>query len=224
VTRSDPDLPDDLPLPHLPAAVEEWFAFVGDIRDGELILDGVVLDGLDVVDAESARRALAGYRYVVEHGSWRDAATDGGWDANWIVLETADGDPVIADVSTTDVAVSTARHGIGRWDPTPVAGSLHEFIEMLDVVEDVPGPPADDIAFDHSVWLVDLGPEPYRTLLRLQAWPMFPRMSRQELLGLRDRLPMRVTDGVTETVARNTAAWALGQGIPVEVRSRSGMD
>ena len=59
-------------LPPFPAALDEWFMLATDLGgDSELIHDGAILDGLGVVDAETARQALIGYRFVLDEG--------GGW-------------------------------------------------------------------------------------------------------------------------------------------------
>jgi hypothetical protein len=208
--------PPDADLPDL-ASLEPWFAFAADLpEDAELLWDGAILDGLAVVDRASAGRALAGYRWVREDDQWVDVVPRGQWREHWIVLESVNADPLIADLAAPGVPVLLARHGEGSWMPEPQASDLSAFIRGLDVAESVPGPPGEDIAFDWSVQVVSLGADPKSTLLRLRDWPLFPLRSHAELLTVASRLPVTVVDGVTETVARNMVDWATGQGIPAE--------
>jgi hypothetical protein len=208
-----------LPAAQLPRldALAPWFSFIADLpRDAELFWDGALLDGLFVTDAPSARRALSGYRWVREDGRWVDAVNRERWRKSWIVLDSMDGDPLIADVDAPGAPMFTSRHGEGSWVLQPAASDLLAFIDGLLVAESVPGPPGDEVTFDWSVRVVGLGADPKRTMLRLRDWPLFPGRSHAELIRVADRLPVTVVEDVTETVARNMVDWASAQGIPAE--------
>lgn len=216
MTEAQEPLPSDFVLPALPPALDAWFALVSDWRDdSELIVDGVITDGLGVEDPEAARQGLIGYRWVRNGERWVDAAGEGGWDKRWIVLDAVDADPFIADLSTPQVRVLAAVHGEGSWSPEVVAESLEAFLESVERNDDVPGPSAGQPLFTWSVRLDSLGARPLETLIALQGWPMFPRLSRSEQLALRGQLPFTVSDRLTETAARNAAGWAQSQGFEV---------
>lgn len=203
MSAPEDDLPTKFVLPDLPAAIEEWFVVgAGRGDDTEALSDGAILDDLGVRDRESARLALIGYRWVYHDGTWLDAAERGEWNPNWIVLDSINADPIIADISSPEVPVLEARHGEGHWDPQPFADSLAEFIAELEINTDIPAPPPFDDAFDRwSVWAIDLGPSPMRTLVSLASWPLFPARTRPELLELLHLLPVQLADGLTEAGA-----------------------
>lgn len=222
----DAELPDTFRLPPLPAALDAWFAFGGERDDDtEVIaygegLDGAVLDDLGVVDAASARLALVGYRWVWEGGAWVDEAARGGWKENWIVLDSINADPIIADISTTGVSVLEARHGEGDWDPQLRAASLTDFIADLEVEHDAGPPPFDSEPHDAwSVWALDLGASPLSTLVAVAGYPLFPDFSRTELLALRRELPVRLVDDLTETAAEACVAFGARHGAVFEART-----
>lgn len=207
-------LPTTFTLPALPTALDAWFGLVGGLaEDSELIYDGSILDGLGVRDAESARQALIGYRFVWADGVWTDVAESGQWDPAWIVLDSIGADPVIADVSAPEVPVLTDFHGRGRWQPDRAHDSLAEFLDDVEQVDDVPGPPFDGTLFRWQVWIVDLGSKPLQSLVRLKGWPLFPAMSQAELLGIRDRLPYLIVDGLPEAAARSCVEFGTGLGL-----------
>lgn len=216
MTEAREPLPSDFVLPALPPALDAWFALTSGWRDdSELIVDEVITDGLGVEDPGTARQALIGYRWVRDGDRWVDAAAEGDWDERWIVLDAVNADPFIADLSTPEVRVLSVVHGEGSWSPEVVAESLGAFLESVDRNDDVPGPPVGPPLFTWSVRLESLGEGPLQTMVALQAWPMFPRLSRREQLALRDRLPFTVADRLTETVARNAVEWARSQGFDV---------
>lgn len=215
------DIPDDFQTPALPGALDEWFAFSADLgEDSELIFDGAILDGLGVVDAASARLALVGYRFVFEKNVWADAAVNGGWNANWIVLDSINADPIIADLSTPGVAVLEARHGQGVWEPEQIAETLAEFIDALDVNDDVPGPPPldEDLLPTLTVWATDLGPEPLKTLLQLRNWPLFDELSRPELLRVQKNLPAKLAEQLNLVQAQSCVEFGARFGATFEIR------
>ncbi|MCZ4312211.1 hypothetical protein O4H66_02240 [Comamonadaceae bacterium G21597-S1] len=60
----------------------------------------------------------------------------GYWRSTWLAIgeETSGGDPLILDTSSKALAVLTARHGLGQWDPYPVATSLAALDAALNVL------------------------------------------------------------------------------------------
>lgn len=79
-----------------------------------------------------------------------------GWQDNWIVVASMDGDPFIVDTSRDTTAVLWARHGIGSWEFREVASSMREFIEALVRLERVLLDEYDEDVFDDdSVLLPD---------------------------------------------------------------------
>jgi hypothetical protein len=55
---------------------------------------------------------------------------DGGWQPGWVVIGTDVllGDPLFVDIGDARLPVLTAMHGMGEWDPTPVAESLERLL------------------------------------------------------------------------------------------------
>lgn len=221
MTTDPDDPPASFALPPLPPTLDAWFELVSDRGDDtEVIFDGAILDDLGVVDPASARLALVGYRWTFEQGVWIDQAERGSWDANWIVLDSIGADPLIADVSVPEVPVYEGRHGEGLWAPQRVADSLAEFVAELEVNEDVPGPPPfDEPVPDWSVWAIDLGPSPLRTLVSLADYPLFPSYSRAELLELRKALPVQLTHGLDESGAMACVEFGARSGAVFEART-----
>ncbi|MFG6501945.1 SMI1/KNR4 family protein [Microbacterium sp. P05] len=217
----DEDLPVSSVLPPLPAALDAWFTLIAELpTDSELVFDGVVLDNLGVVDAEAARRALIGYRFVFENDKWVDTVERGEWRESWIVLDSLSADPLIADISAPEVPVLQDEHGRGRWEPQPAAPTLAAFIAQLERVDDLPGPPPfDESLFSWSVWAVDLGPSPLKTLISLSNWPLFPTYERSELLRLRANLPAQLASGLTETLAQSSVDFGKRSGATFEART-----
>jgi hypothetical protein len=216
MTNPAEHLPSTFTLPDLPVALDAWFQMVTALPDdSELLYDGSVLDGLGVGDAEAARQALIGYRFVWRNGQWADEAESGAWNPAWLVLDSLGADPIIADVSAPDVPVFTDAHGRGRWRPEPAHASLAEFLAAVEQVDDVPGPPPldDPPSFHWQVWIEDLGPSPLQGLVRLKGWPLFPAMGQEDLLAVRDRLPYKVVDGLSEAGARSCVEFGAGVGI-----------
>lgn len=214
-------LPERFRLPDLPPALDAWFAFAGSLGDDvEMIHDGEIVDDLRVVDRESARLALAGYRFVIEKGQWCDAAATGDWRESWIVIESVNADPVIADISTPGVAILTARHGEGRWNPKRVFDTLTGFIDGLIVNENVPPHPPLDPAVPPalSVWATTLGPEPLKTLIQLRNRPTFDTLTRPRMLEIRNHLPALLADHLTLRQAESCVEYGARFGATFEIR------
>ncbi|MFG6476948.1 SMI1/KNR4 family protein [Microbacterium sp. P06] len=217
----DEELPASFVLPPLPSALGAWFTLIADLPgDSALIFDESVLDNLRVVDAETARRALIGYRFVFENDAWVDTAERGEWHENWIVLDSMDADPLIADISMPEVPVLRDEHGRGRWEPRPASPTLAEFVAGLDRVDELPSRPAFDATeVSWSVWAIDLGPSPLKTLVSLKKWPVFPNLERDELLRLRTHLPAQLASGLTEPLAKSSVEYGRRAGAVFEART-----
>ncbi len=217
-----PDLPASFVLPDLPPELDAWFRFAAARdEDTEVISFGSLLDDLGVVDAESARFALAGYRWTIEAGEWIDEVARGGWRESWIVLDSVNADPIIADLSGPGIPVLADEHGRDAWDPQPLAATLAEYIAGLDVNQ-VPGPPPfddDDPLPSWSVWATDLGPEPLKTLVALAKWPLFDSFTRPEIIALSKAAgPVLLASDLTESGARSCVDFAARQGATLEAR------
>ena len=76
---------------------------------------------------------------VGEAGEDLTGENDGDWRANWLVIGDEDicGDPILVDLSETDLPVFTAAHGQGRWDPEMLASSLAGFVKALAEIDRV---------------------------------------------------------------------------------------
>ena len=59
------------------------------------------------------------------------------WKASWLAIarEKASGDPIFVDTGHQEFPVFTAIHGVGMWEPLPVAPSLRAFSEALIFVQ-----------------------------------------------------------------------------------------
>lgn len=218
---SSPRLPDRFALPVLPAGLEAWFDFAREVpTEAEVRFGEAVLDGLRVVDSHSARLALEGYRFTWHDGVWSDASVVGCWPAHWIVIDAIEADPFIVDLSSPDLPVLTARHGEGAWRPHPVAHTLAAFVAALEVVS----APGADLPFEESwldtfsVWAIDLGASPLKTLVQLHDRPVLRHLSREDLLALRTSLPALIVDGVSRAQADAYADDAARHGATFQVR------
>ena len=60
----------------------------------------------------------------------------GGWADNWLVIATEDelGDPIFADLGSSELDVSMAMHGVGQWEPVRIADSFAAFVAALRCV------------------------------------------------------------------------------------------
>lgn len=113
-------LPDGLPVSH---DLVEWFAAGG--PSGELPW---VTGGVEVLGSSALADGQIGYRV---HGLTGQIIKD--WPGNWLVLAHLDGDPFVVDTALFGSPVRLARHGAGRWDPKPFAGSLAAFGSFLGI-------------------------------------------------------------------------------------------
>jgi hypothetical protein len=75
------------------------------------------------VELEAAQRGYG----IVPEGDETD------WQPQWLVVgyEGRCGDPIFVDTSHEYFPVYTAAHGMGEWDPVPIASSFQHFIQIL---------------------------------------------------------------------------------------------
>lgn len=80
--------------------------------------------------------AQLGYAYDLEGNSLAGQAK-GDWQTTWIVIGHEDlcGDPIFVDRQADRLAVYTAIHGTGSWEPVMIATSLESFEEALKIIE-----------------------------------------------------------------------------------------
>lgn len=63
---------------------------------------------------------------------------DGDWQQEWLVIATDHiGDPIIVDVSTSDLTILSAEHGEGDWQPLVIADSLEKFKNILSNLDNI---------------------------------------------------------------------------------------
>lgn len=62
-----------------------------------------------------------------------------GWKPTWLVIghDTALGDPFFIDGGAAALPVYTAMHGVGAWNPRPVAASAADFFRGLAILADL---------------------------------------------------------------------------------------
>lgn len=72
---------------------------------------------------------------------------------------------------------------------------------------------------DWSVWAIDLGPSPFKTLVSLRNWSRLPTSDRTELVRLRTSLPARIATGLTESDALSCVEFGARLGAVFEART-----
>lgn len=84
--------------------------------------------GIRLLTAGEFEEGQVGYS-VDPDGSSLCGEAIGEWKSSWLVIgfETGVGDPVLVDTSDPKLAVLSAMHGEGAWDPRPVAISIEAF-------------------------------------------------------------------------------------------------
>lgn len=91
-------------------------------------------DGEDVeyhiTSASKLDVGQVGYSVTPDGDSLIDES-GGGWRERWLVIgfEDLTGDPAFVDLAEPALPVFTAIHGIGRWEPLPLAKSLRDFLQ-----------------------------------------------------------------------------------------------
>ena len=192
-------------LPPLPPPIQDWFAWCRLMGTQTLALEdpnwregsGGVLTGRGAVDAPGLLAEMEGYRFILdqkastpEHLVWSDAVAAGLWQPHWVVLQNADGDPLIGDISRPEVPVLWDWHGSGRWSPQPLFPNLQMLMERIEVY----APPSPPIGISptvfYTVHLTALGDEPLRVLTALKAHPDYSHLAGASLLKLKHQLPL----------------------------------
>ncbi|BEP64663.1 hypothetical protein GmRootV213_52170 (plasmid) [Variovorax sp. V213] len=193
-------------LPPLPPPIQDWFAWCRRMGTQCLVLEDPnwrenasgVLTGSGAVDVPGLLAEMEGYRFILnqkastpEHLVWSDAVDTGQWQAHWVVLQNAGGDPLIGDIGRPEVPVLWDWHGSGRWSPRPLFPSLQVLMERIEVY--VP-PPSDEVSptVFYTVHLVDLGDQPLQVLTALKTHPHYSRLSGASLLKLKHQLPLQL--------------------------------
>ncbi|CAN7697244.1 hypothetical protein [Variovorax paradoxus] len=196
-------------LPPLPPPIQDWFAWCRRMGSQSLVLEapswredgGGVLTGSGAVDAPGLLADMEGYRFILdrkastpEHLVWSDAVDAGLWQPHWVVLQNADGDPLIGDISQPEVPVLWDWHGSGRWSPRPLFPNLQMLMARIQV-HVPPSLPGDHVpVVFHTVHLTDLGNEPLRVLTALKAHPDYKHLAGASLLKLKHQLPLPLLD------------------------------
>jgi hypothetical protein len=86
---------------------------------------------LNFISTDSLAEAQIGYS-VDAKGNTLDTGKKGDWQANYTVIAKDEtGDPIFVDTDTPGLRVLTAAHGMGSWDPEPIADSLDSFADIL---------------------------------------------------------------------------------------------
>jgi hypothetical protein len=223
-------------LPPLPAEFDHWFEFARNALGMDILLESndldfgregpIPLDGLEVTDGLSALSAMNGYRFILDQKNslvdalrWTDQVDRGEWQPHWIVIESIEADPIIADVRFPQVPVLSDYHGSGRWDPSPMFDSLADFIATLRIE------PRRNIAISpsplYTVTIVDFGPEPKRVLLALKGLPGFCEYSNAALLALTKQQTLAVLeDTVSDLLAERMAKRFRDLGATVEIGTK----
>jgi hypothetical protein len=191
-------------LPPLPPPIQDWFAWCRDMGTQPLVLNEPSwgegssrrLTGSGAVDVPGLLAEMEGYRFILDPKAstreqlvWRDAVETGDWQPHWVVLQNADGDPLIGDIRQPEVPVLWDWHGSGHWSPQPLFPELRMLMERIEV--DTPTPPRDlPPTVFYSVHLVDLGAQPLQVLTALKTHPDYKHLSGASLLKLKHRLPL----------------------------------
>lgn len=119
-------------MTEIPASYRQWLQAL----PFEEISIGV--GGLRFASLDELNELQIGYSSPPD-GSTFCTGEAGAWQEHWVVIgqDTCLGDPVILDTSKEPIAVYTAMHGAGEWDPVPIAGSLEGLSVALDIVKNL---------------------------------------------------------------------------------------
>ena len=192
-------------LPPLPPPMQDWFAWCRSMGTQPLVLDEAdwregwrgELTGAGAVDVPGLLAAMEGYRFILdqeastpEHLVWSDAVETGEWQPHWVVLQNADGDPLIGDISQPEVPVLWDWHGSGRWSPQPLFPNLRVLMGRIEIDAPVPRDDVPSKVLFYTVHLTDLGAQPLQVLTALKAHPDYRHLAGASLLKLKHRLPL----------------------------------
>ena len=223
-------------LPPLPPPMQDWFAWCRSMGTQSLVLEEACwregwrgeLTGAGAVDVPGLLAAMEGYRFILDQQAstperlvWSDAVETGEWQPHWVVLQNADGDPLIGDISQPEVPVLWDWHGSGRWSPQPLFPNLRMLMERIEV--DAPVPPDDvpSTVLFYTVHLTDLGAQPLQVLTALKEHPDYRHLAGASLLKLKHQLPLpllvdNVSDAAKDSLVRRFEA--LGARVAVVER------
>jgi hypothetical protein len=145
----------------------------------------------------------------------------GGWQPHWVVLQNANGDPLIGDISQAEVPVLWDWHGSGRWSPQPLFPRLRMLMERIEINAPEPADEISSKVFLYTVHLTDLGPQPMRVLTALKVHPDYRHLAGASLLALKHRLPLPLLVDNVSSAAKDS--WvhryeALGAQVAVVER------
>jgi hypothetical protein len=92
---------------------------------------------INFIQADNLDDEQIGYS-VDTNGNSLITGNDGDWQEEWLVIATDNvGDPIIVDVSTSDLTVLSAEHGEGDWEPLVIADSLEKFKNILSYLSKI---------------------------------------------------------------------------------------
>jgi len=224
-------------LPPLPVPIQDWFAWCHRMGARSLELKDPNwregsrgdLTGRGAVDVPGLLAEMEGYRFILdqkastpEHPVWHDAVDTGLWQPHWVVLQNAEGDPLIGDISQPEVPVLWDWHGSGGWSPKPLFPDLRTLMARIQVHK--PPPPRKAKVSRTVFWtvqLVDLGDQPLQVLTALKAHQDYKHLAGASLLKLKHQLPLPLlVDNVSAEAKDYWARHFEGLGARVEVVER----
>ena len=225
-------------LPPLPPPIQEWFAWCRSMATHSIALDELdwregshsELTGPGAVDVPGLLACMEGYRFILDRQAstlnrlvWNDAVESGEWQPHWVVLQDANGDPLIGDVSRPEVPVLWDWHGSGRWAPRPLFPNLRMLMERIRIDAPVLAEEVSSRTLFYTVHLTDLGAQPLQVLMALKAHTDYRHLAGASLMNLRHQLPLPLLADNISSAAKDT--WvrrfeALGARVAVVETSR----
>jgi len=92
---------------------------------------------INFIHPDNLHKEQIGYS-VDTNGSSLITGNDGDWREEWLVIATDQlGDPIIVDVSSSDLTVLSAAHGEGYWEPFVIANSLETFKGIVSLLHPI---------------------------------------------------------------------------------------
>jgi hypothetical protein len=106
--------------------------FLSDTEDISLGYNEINFAQPDNLDEEQI-----GYS-VDTNGNSLITGSDGDWREEWLVIASDQlGDPIIVDVSSSNLTVLSAAQGEGTWEPFIIADSLDNFRNIISSLDNV---------------------------------------------------------------------------------------
>lgn len=89
-------------------------------------------DEIYIFEIDNIEKGQIGYS-IDEEGNKLTTEDERSWNSNWLVIGYSEntGDPFFIDISSKDFPVFTSMHGEEIWDPTLIADTYLNFIEIL---------------------------------------------------------------------------------------------